>query len=262
MASAKCACFTLMASLLSQLTPLDGGCTGKCCKGRDFTCTSTDWRMDRVYGICFCDETCRQTGDCCFDYPQTCPARACVVSQWSHWSGCAQQCKPAYRIRHRAIEQEPENGGVPCPPLEEKAGCLEYTDPEGRYCALNYGHAFITSMEYSEARRKRDLPYESKNLGYCVQYKIETLSDHCTHESRPFARWMQYLREGFTVCVFCQPPALNMDYQACQGDGANFDGNETLQWQAVGNTKCRGTWRKVRRVEQCSCPVVHSFLFT
>ncbi|XP_051784708.1 somatomedin-B and thrombospondin type-1 domain-containing protein [Erpetoichthys calabaricus] len=190
MASAKCACFTLMASLLSQLTPLDGGCTGKCCKGRDFTCTSTDWRMDRVYGICFCDETCRQTGDCCFDYPQTCPVLICTA------------CRA-----------------------------------HGFFCLFF---------------RNR----------YCVQYKIETLSDHCTHESRPFARWMQYLREGFTVCVFCQPPALNMDYQACQGDGANFDGNETLQWQAVGNTKCRGTWRKVRRVEQCSCPVVHSFLFT
>ncbi|KAB0398994.1 hypothetical protein E2I00_003581 [Balaenoptera physalus] len=37
--------------------------------------------------------------------------------------------------------------------------------------------------------------------------------------------------------------------------------NQTLHWQAIGNPRCQGTWKKVRRVEQCSCPAVHSFIF-
>lgn len=37
--------------------------------------------------------------------------------------------------------------------------------------------------------------------------------------------------------------------------------NQTLHWQAIGNPRCQGTWKKVRRVDHCSCPAVHSFIF-
>lgn len=63
---------------LSTLGHLAGaGCVEerRCCPGRDPTCTATGWRLDRIYGICFCDEACEQTGDCCHDYAQACPGR-------------------------------------------------------------------------------------------------------------------------------------------------------------------------------------------
>lgn len=40
------------------------------------------------------------------------------------------------------MRQEPLNGGAPCPPLEERAGCLEYSTPEGQDC----GHSFGTEV--------------------------------------------------------------------------------------------------------------------
>lgn len=257
----KGGCLVLLAALLWLSNLAEGGCSGKCCKGRDPTCSSTDWRMDRVFGTCFCDGTCKHTGDCCYGYTQECPAQPCTVSEWSPWSGCALQCKPAYRVRRRSIEQEPKNGGDPCPPLEEKAGCLEYVNYQGQYCAQTHGPAFITTLEYNKERRKRDLFNESEDAGFCMEFKLGSLSQQCTMETRPYARWMQYLREGYTVCVFCQPPAMNSASHSCQGDGTDFDGNKILHWQAVGNSRCRGTWKKVQRVEQCSCPVVHSFVF-
>ncbi|KAK1173829.1 somatomedin-B and thrombospondin type-1 domain-containing protein-like [Acipenser oxyrinchus oxyrinchus] len=259
---AKGGCLVLLAALLWLSSLAEGGCSAKCCKGRDPTCSSTDWRMDRVFGTCFCDGTCKLIGDCCYDYTQECPAQSCTVSEWSTWSGCALQCKPTYRVRIRSIEREPMNGGDPCPALEEKAGCLEYINYQGQYCAHTHGPAFITTLEYNKERRKRDLSIESDAAGYCMEFKLESLSQQCTTETRPYARWMQYLREGYTVCVICQPPAMNRDSHSCQGDGTDFDRNKILHWQAVGNSRCRGTWKKVQRVEQCSCPVVHSFVFT
>ncbi|XP_063306452.1 somatomedin-B and thrombospondin type-1 domain-containing protein [Pelobates fuscus] len=247
---------------------VEAGCleSGKCCKGRDIACTSQGWRTDRVYGTCFCDQTCRLTGDCCYDYNQACPARDCVVGEWGQWSGCANQCTPTMRVRRREVQQEPENGGEPCPPLEEKAGCLEYLTQHGKDCGHSYVSAFITSFEYNKARKKRALSADwsstTKDSGYCVEFQIEYLSHACMVEHRPHARWMQYLREGYTVCVTCQHPAVNIRSNRCYGDGSDDDGNKLLHWQAVGNHRCQGSWKKVKEVEKCSCPDVHSFIFT
>ncbi|XP_069477311.1 somatomedin-B and thrombospondin type-1 domain-containing protein [Ambystoma mexicanum] len=267
-----------MASSLHQLLLLlalarlwdsaGAGCveTGKCCLGRDPQCASRGWRRDRVYGTCFCDEACIQAGDCCYDYTLACPAQPCIVSEWSHWSGCADQCKPTLRVRRRNVQQEPKNGGDPCPRLEEKAGCLEYRTYQGKPCGESYVPAFITTSDYNKDRKRRALSPTWSSLdvdsGYCMEFKIESLSYYCTRESRVHARWMQYLREGYTVCVACQYPAMNDGKQRCSGDGFDTYSNKLLHWQAVGNSRCRGTWRKVRRLEQCSCPVVHSFIFT
>uniref|UniRef100_A0A8D0HG56 Somatomedin B and thrombospondin type 1 domain containing n=1 Tax=Sphenodon punctatus TaxID=8508 RepID=A0A8D0HG56_SPHPU len=239
---------------LGRLWPrAEAGCAdgGRCCPGKDPSCISTGWRLDRGYGTCYCDEACKLTGDCCYDYSQTCPALPCIVGEWSHWSGCAQQCKPNFRMRRRFVEQEPKNGGEPCPPLEEKAGCLEYFTYQGQDCGNEHVPAFITTSEYSKERKR-----------YCVEFRTESLSPHCTVESRPYARWMQYLREGYTVCVACQPPAMNTGSHRCSGDGLGADRNKVLHWQAVGNPLCQGTWKKVQQREACSCSIVHSFIFT
>ncbi|XP_060678753.1 somatomedin-B and thrombospondin type-1 domain-containing protein isoform X2 [Hemiscyllium ocellatum] len=254
----------LLAGLLWFSDIAEAGCSEsqKCCNGRDHTCSSIGWTMNRVYGTCYCDQACRSTGDCCYDYIETCPASPCVVSEWSQWSGCAEQCQPTVRVRRRHVEQEPLNHGDPCPPLEERAGCLEYMNYQGVHCGQSYGPAFISTAAYNKERRKL-AAFEDKEIpGYCTEFTIESLSFHCTVENRSFARWMQYLREGYTVCVTCQPPAMNSHNHRCHGDGANDNGTHVFQWQAVGNPQCRGTWRKVREVAECSCPIVHSFIFT
>lgn len=63
----------VVAALFGMYQFAEAGCSGRCCQGRDFTCVTTDWRMDRVYGTCYCDERCLKTKDCCFDYQTECP---------------------------------------------------------------------------------------------------------------------------------------------------------------------------------------------
>ncbi|XP_008981018.3 somatomedin-B and thrombospondin type-1 domain-containing protein isoform X2 [Callithrix jacchus] len=275
---------------LARLWPgAQAGCVEarRCCPGRDPACFARGWRLDRVYGTCFCDQACRLTGDCCFDYDRACPARPCFVGEWSPWSGCADQCKPTTRVRRRSVQQEPQNGGAPCPPLEERAGCLEYSTPQGQDCGHSYEAvechpgefdfgtlpgcaiftfpAFITTSAFNKERTRQAVSprwsTHAEDAGYCVEFKTESLTPHCAVENRPLTRWMQYLREGYTVCVDCQPPAMNSVSLRCSGDGLDSDGNQTLHWQAIGNPRCQGTWKKVRRVDQCSCPAVHSFIF-
>ncbi|XP_047277364.1 somatomedin-B and thrombospondin type-1 domain-containing protein isoform X1 [Homo sapiens] len=125
--------------------------------------------------------------------------------------------------------------------------------------------AFITTSAFNKERtRQATSPHWSthtEDAGYCMEFKTESLTPHCALENWPLTRWMQYLREGYTVCVDCQPPAMNSVSLRCSGDGLDSDGNQTLHWQAIGNPRCQGTWKKVRRVDQCSCPAVHSFIF-
>ncbi|XP_007646588.1 somatomedin-B and thrombospondin type-1 domain-containing protein isoform X1, partial [Cricetulus griseus] len=120
---------------------------------------------------------------------------------------------------------------------------LEYSSSQGQDCGHSFVPAFITSSLY------------------CMEFKTESLTPHCALGNRPLTRWMQYLREGYTVCVDCQPPAMNSVSLRCSGDGLDSDGNQTLRWQAIGNPRCQGTWKKVRGREQCSCPEVHRFIF-
>ena len=72
----------------------------------------------------------------------------CIVGEWSHWSGCAEQCKPNFRMRTRSVQQDPQNGGEPCPPLEEKAGCLEYANYEGQDCGEGHGTCAYYLFEF------------------------------------------------------------------------------------------------------------------
>uniref|UniRef100_A0A8C9JE85 Somatomedin B and thrombospondin type 1 domain containing n=1 Tax=Panthera tigris altaica TaxID=74533 RepID=A0A8C9JE85_PANTA len=218
------------------------------------------WRPCHLSPRCDCVPPCeRPIPPCCFS------ARPCIVGEWSPWSGCGDQCKPAARVRRRPVRQEPRNGGAPCPPLEERAGCLDYSTPRGQDCGHSFVPAFITTSAFNKERTRQSTSpqwsTDTEDSGYCMEFKTESLTHHCALENRPLTRWMQYLREGYTVCVDCQPPAMNSVSLRCSGDGLDSDGNQTLHWQAIGNPRCQGTWKKVRRVDQCSCPAVHSFIF-
>ncbi|XP_012712832.2 somatomedin-B and thrombospondin type-1 domain-containing protein [Fundulus heteroclitus] len=245
---------------LGQRHPVAAGCSGKCCRGRNVGCSTTDWRMDRAHGTCYCDEDCVKAKDCCFDYFTECPAQDCAVSDWSFWSGCAKPCQPSVRVRVRHVEQQPGNSGNPCPWLEERAGCWEYRDHHGHRCGLSSGPAFITSLEFGKGRPKQDSFGNPLDPGFCVEFQLETRTPHCAVEGRPHTHWMRYITAGFRVCVACEPPAMRNS--SCQGDGQEADREALLHWQAVGNPHCRGTWKKVQKTPRCSCPTQHSFVFT
>ncbi|XP_068450275.1 somatomedin-B and thrombospondin type-1 domain-containing protein [Clinocottus analis] len=244
--------------------PCQSGCreTGVCCTGRDPSCISKGWRSDRFYGPCYCDQACVSTLDCCHDYKTACPALSCVVSEWTEWSGCAEPCRATVRRRSRTILQQPLNAGRPCPNLEEQAGCAEYWSQQGN-CHNPLVPALIITGGYGNARKKRDIHGNSDIIGYCVQFQLTSLTKGCQQSSGPHTQWMQHLREGHYVCVECQPPALAAGQTHCAGDGEEKEEGrrQSLQWQAVGNPRCRGVWRRVGRLEACSCPTAHSFLF-
>uniref|UniRef100_A0A672QKW3 Si:dkey-7k24.5 n=1 Tax=Sinocyclocheilus grahami TaxID=75366 RepID=A0A672QKW3_SINGR len=221
-----------IALLVTLVSQSEGGCqdTGV------LSCITEDWRKDHSYGECYCDQACKTTSDCCHTV-----AVSCVVSEWSMWSGCLEPCKPTMHTRQRQVIQEARNGGEPCPSLHQTAGCAEYHDQHGP-CLQSLGMCIFSS--------------------YCVEFKLMSLTADCQRSFSPHTRWMRYLKEGHQVCVECQPPALAQGQRYCSGDGENMGQDSmSLQWQAVGNSRCRGLWRRVRRRDSCSCPTVHSFLF-
>ncbi|NXG35748.1 SBSPO protein, partial [Dromaius novaehollandiae] len=189
------------------------------------------------------------------------PVISCVVSQWSVWSGCAEPCKTTYRARRRHVIQEPRNGGEPCPALEERAGCVEYWSQHGAECKQSLIPALITTGGFGKARKKRAAADGNERAGYCVEFQLAAITPGCLHGHRSYTHWMRYLREGHTVCVECQHPALDSRSLHCYGDGSGSKKNQLLHWQAVGNPQCRGTWKRIRQLDTCSCPSVHSFLF-
>ncbi|XP_019365277.1 PREDICTED: somatomedin-B and thrombospondin type-1 domain-containing protein-like [Gavialis gangeticus] len=189
------------------------------------------------------------------------PVTPCTISEWSDWSGCAEPCKATYRVRRRHVIQEQRNGGEACPPLEEKAGCVEYWTQQGVECNHALLPALITTGGYGKARRKRAASSENERAGYCVEFQLAGITESCLHGNSSYTRWMQYLSEGHVVCVECQHPALDSRSLHCYGDGSGSKKNEVLHWQAVGNPRCRGTWKRIRQLDTCSCPSVHSFLF-
>ncbi|KAK1884734.1 Somatomedin-B and thrombospondin type-1 domain containing protein [Dissostichus eleginoides] len=220
----------LLVSSVGNILLVSGGCSGKCCRGRDLSCVTTDWRMDRVYGTCFCDKDCDKTRDCCFDYFTECPAQDCSVSDWSFWSGCAESCRPSGRIRVRNVENQPSP-------------------------------AFITSMEFGKGRPKHDKYGNPLDPGFCVEFTFQSRTPHCSVQNRPHTHWMRYITEGYKVCVACEPPAMKNNTGRCQGDGLQDDKEVLLHWQAVGNHQCSGTWKKIQKTQRCDCLPQHSFVF-
>ncbi|XP_069507375.1 somatomedin-B and thrombospondin type-1 domain-containing protein-like [Ambystoma mexicanum] len=240
----------------------EAGCLelGVCCTGRNMSCTTAGWRPDRSFGTCYCDQACCRTLDCCHDYAEACTGLPCSVSEWSSWSGCSKPCKSTYRIRTRQIIQEPTSGEH-CPPVLEKAGCLEYWNEQGLECRQDIVPALITTESFGKARRKRYVSNEDERAGYCVEFQLISVTKACLIANNAHSQWMQDLREGYTVCVECQPPAMNQGSHRCYGDGRGAKRNQLLHWKAVGNPQCKGGWKRVRQRDNCSCATGDSLLF-
>ncbi|KAJ7999877.1 hypothetical protein DPEC_G00198960 [Dallia pectoralis] len=150
-------------------------------------------------------------------------------------------------------------------PMLQQYMCTRGSRNLDHWTTLDHVPALITTTTggYGNARKKRDITENNDDYmsGYCVQFQLTSLSPGCQRSVVPHTRWMQYLREGHQVCVECQPPALAAGKSHCSGDGEDESGKHSLQWQAVGNPRCRGVWKRVGRLDSCSCPTFHSFLF-
>ncbi|KAL7985559.1 hypothetical protein Chor_004129 [Crotalus horridus] len=225
----------MLFSALLAAAGAEGGCAelGRCCAGRSLECASTGWRPDRSYGLCYCDQACLSTLDCCSDYRHFCPEASCLVSDWSEWSGCAERCKATYRLRRRHVIQKPRNGGEACPPLEEKAGCLEYWTQQGTLCKdsiLSSKGQLPLGLVLQESDATSGLniiiivqgPYDQieRTSRYCVEFQLMAITKGCLNGNSSYTHWMKYLSEGHTVCVECQHPALDQKSRHCSGDGS------------------------------------------
>ncbi|KAB0403487.1 hypothetical protein E2I00_008940, partial [Balaenoptera physalus] len=130
----------------------------------------------------------------------------------------------SYRLRQRHVLQEPRNGGAPCPPLEERAGCVEYWSHQGLECQQSLLPALITTVSYGKEREKRGVPKKQETIGYCVQFRLGPVPGSCLQVRAPHAQWTRYLTQGHTVCVRCEWPAQDARSQRCYGDGGGAGG--------------------------------------
>nr|XP_008538674.1 PREDICTED: somatomedin-B and thrombospondin type-1 domain-containing protein-like [Equus przewalskii] len=156
--------------------------------------------------------------------PPSLPAVPCAVAKWSGWSRCVKPCQVSYRVRQRHVLQEPRNGGAPCPPLEEWAGCVEYWSHPGVECQQSLLPALITTGSYGKERKKQGVPKELETAGYCVQFRLGPIPGSCQQVRAPHARWTRYLTQGHTVCVRCEWPAQDARSRRCYGDGGGAEG--------------------------------------
>uniref|UniRef100_A0A667GW44 Uncharacterized protein n=1 Tax=Lynx canadensis TaxID=61383 RepID=A0A667GW44_LYNCA len=228
---------------------------GRCCPGRDPTCVA------RGPPRCFCDQACGAVRDCRADCARVRPGVSCVVAEWSGWGRCLKPCQISHRVRQRHVLREPRNGGAPCPPLEERAGCVDDQRPQGAECQQSLIPALIATDSYGKERKKQGVPKEQETLGYCVRFQLGPIPGSCRQVRALHARWTRYLTRGHTVCVRCEWPAQDARSRRCYGDGGGAGGNQLLQWQAAGHPRCRGTWERLGQLRDCSCPEVHGLVF-
>jgi hypothetical protein len=65
-----------------------------------------------------------------------CPI-ACVVSAWSKWGACSQECGGGLKSRSRRVQVQSLYEGIPCPALSEAAACFM------KPCPINCEHTWM-----------------------------------------------------------------------------------------------------------------------
>ena len=73
--------------------------------------------------------------------------------------------------------------------------------------------------------------------------------------------WASDLKVNDTVCVECQPVAMNREIgMRCSGHGVF---KHTTTWKAVDVVKCHGSWELVQEHKPCTCnkATMPSFIF-
>ncbi|KAK7087374.1 somatomedin-B and thrombospondin type-1 domain-containing protein-like [Littorina saxatilis] len=260
-------------------SPRSCGEKAECCPGQNNTCFAFGPRVDRSTDSdrCYCDANCLIMGDCCMDYAHVCKAQDCSVGEWGEWSNCSNQCGYGKRLRYRDVGQYPENGGKHCPALKQRRACVGFQQEFCAQLSVEYQaeelqeRAHVLPQEFGVFRTmtKYD-PWKGilKNLydryfnqiftraAYCGHFKITKTNAHCLD-----SEWAGVLKANQTVCVECQPVAMNREIgMRCAGHGVV---RHVTTWKAVDVAKCHGDWELVKPHAPCTCEaeIEPSFIF-
>ncbi|XP_026877969.2 somatomedin-B and thrombospondin type-1 domain-containing protein isoform X1 [Electrophorus electricus] len=221
-----------------------------CCTGRNNDC----FEYTKRKSVCYCDAYCQKTGDCCEDYRQECQISAavdCTVGQWSAWSRCSSVCGVGNMERNRQVTTHPRNGGVPCPDLKQRRGCLAHMET----CSAAKDVAKILpdsfKRNFKDPWRRPHMLLKEERKSYCVYMRVKQGSAACR-----LKMWSTQLTRERSVCVECQGDAMATDNR-CHGDGL-----QTIRtfWAAATAPGCYGSWIRESSNENCQCPP-YSILF-
>uniref|UniRef100_A0A4W4EG29 SMB domain-containing protein n=2 Tax=Electrophorus electricus TaxID=8005 RepID=A0A4W4EG29_ELEEL len=148
-----------------------------CCTGRNNDC----FEYTKRKSVCYCDAYCQKTGDCCEDYRQECQISAvdCTVGQWSAWSRCSSVCGVGNMERNRQVTTHPRNGGVPCPDLKQRRGCLAHMET----CSAAKDVAKILpdsfKRNFKDPWRRPHMLLKEERKSYCVYMRVKQGSAAC-----------------------------------------------------------------------------------
>ncbi|XP_078680210.1 somatomedin-B and thrombospondin type-1 domain-containing protein-like isoform X2 [Branchiostoma floridae x Branchiostoma belcheri] len=175
------------------------------------------------------------------------PAVDCEVGEWSGWSACTSSCDIGFAERRRRVTKEPKNGGKACPPEVERRGCYAW---DARRCDPATDVALLTPAEFSRDQYPDFRPKRVINTrkSYCVFFYMNEVPTTCILH-RQAGQWTHALQPRSTVCVECQPAAMDRNGR-CSGDGV--DDGSTL-WKAMGVTGCQGSWLRAEKRDDCNC---------
>ncbi|XP_051832515.1 somatomedin-B and thrombospondin type-1 domain-containing protein-like isoform X2 [Antechinus flavipes] len=257
---------------LGVIPGVQAGCAdlGRCCPGRDLTCVSRGWTeagLSLEPHPCYCDQACSGAGDCCPDYGSACPGWSLLDYTWK--TICLEQQDSSICIHLVPVPNWHTSAIIPHIPAR--------VDPQGLRSIIttsawhSYIHFTAVTCVVSEWSgwsrciepctvtfrvRRREVLREPRNGGGpcpaleeragCVEYWSDE-GVECKQALIPALITTGAFRTGR------KKRAVALERKSA--------GDQLLQWQAVGNPSCRGTWKRFQQLEACSCPAVHSFLF-
>lgn len=230
-----------------------------CCAGRNSDCYVKIKNLPKnttsTRRICYCDEYCKLTKDCCSDYnkiQEACRgATDCRVSDWTSWTACSNDCGAGIMKRKRFIIETPQNGGKACPKLRQKRGCGLYLCKRKSQTAFilpadPYRRVPLGSFGFEEIlpAPKKNQPTTQKVDSYCINFKLMVKRSRCT------GTWADKLESALPVCVECQPRVLGANGH-CRGEGAL---GVRSHWKAFLIPRCHGEWIRLGPIiPNCTC---------
>lgn len=227
-----------------------------------FVRVNTDRKRGIDNKICYCDDYCKFTNDCCEDAGKarkTClsKARHCKVSPWESWGKCSANCGIGFMKRTRRILQFPENGGEPCPVLRQTRGCNVNQCQENKHHAAivlpinfrrekfgDYGYEnILPAIKESHDTNNVQADITKPTYSYCVHYRLSYKRKSCKNS------WASSFQKDIPVCVECQSRVMNGGH--CRGEGAI---GVRTRWKALGVARCHGDWIRLGEIiPNCTC---------